>query len=158
MTEVRKKQQGRSSAQQPVRSPTLGGGGVRGQSPSLGADGGRLFGIAGTGGPEATFGLGFGEQQGGLAHWRSQIAVLGGNPTPGDEAVLLRLGDRLWAEANEVTLSCLPAHLPDFCTSSGACSPEPFHPNPWLCIFPALQIRCCRAVATKAVAVRVCGP
>ncbi|KAK9817295.1 hypothetical protein WJX72_012309 [[Myrmecia] bisecta] len=37
-----------------------------------------------------------------LAEWRENLAILGANRTAGDEAVIAKLGDRLWSERGEV--------------------------------------------------------
>lgn len=37
-----------------------------------------------------------------LPEWRENLAILAANRTKGDEGVLTKIGDRLWAERNEV--------------------------------------------------------
>eukprot|EP00884_Botryococcus_braunii_P015742 jgi/Botrbrau1/2851/Bobra.0036s0001.1 len=83
-----------------------------------------LFPISGS--VEAGYRAGLGEEQAGLAHWRSHLAVLGSNPTPGDEAVLFRLGDRLWAEANEAAAA-------QVCYLLAGQRPEPYSREARLC-------------------------
>jgi hypothetical protein len=39
---------------------------------------------------------------GGLHDWRQHLAIVAANRTPGDVDVLLRIGDRLWAEGHQV--------------------------------------------------------
>ena len=52
-------------------------------------------------------GIGFGNplahppQAGVLGAWRENLAILSANRTKGDEAVITKLGDRLWAEHTE---------------------------------------------------------
>ncbi len=55
-----------------------------------GSSGEAMYGVLASGG-------------GGMADWRSSLAVLAANRTPGDEAVFIRLGDRLWYEQGQVS-------------------------------------------------------
>lgn len=42
-----------------------------------------------------------------MSEWRETLAIMAANRTAGDEQIMLRLGDRLWGERNEVSLTLL---------------------------------------------------
>jgi hypothetical protein len=78
-----------------------------------------------------------------LAEWRENVAILAANRTKGDEALLFKLGDRLWAERGDAAaaqLVYLVAGLPV----------QAYSPGARLCLVGADHKRTRRTYATPA--------
>eukprot|EP00898_Chlorokybus_atmophyticus_P003135 jgi/Chlat1/3822/Chrsp26S04053 len=82
-----------------------------------------------------------------LANWHEHLAIMAANRTPGDDAVIMYLGDRLWGVLGEVEA----AHL---CYLVAERPPEQFSPTARMCLIGADHKSSPRTYATPEAIMR----
>ncbi|KAK9806007.1 hypothetical protein WJX73_003988 [Symbiochloris irregularis] len=91
--------------------------------------------------------MGTGAAEALLSSWREHVAVLGSSGTPGADALLTQLGDRLWQQLGEVTA----AHV---CYVAAGVPPQAFDPSSRMCLPGVDHRRNPRSFCTSAAAMQ----